>query len=120
MKDPRDKSTVDGFADLLKGLDDQPTIEAEEAPARAGVALSDLAQLLDHVARQNGLKRPVGRPPQGEKALSPAEKQKAYRDRKRAEKEAEAARLAAIKNGEPVTSSIIDLTTDFATLRRRD
>lgn len=120
MKDPRDKSTVDGFADLLKGLDDQPAIEAEEAPARPGVALSDLAQLLDHVARQNGLKRPVGRPPQGERALSPAEKQKAYRDRKRAEKAEAAARLEAIARGEKVTSTIIDLTTDFSDLLRRE
>ena len=86
------------------------------------MALSDLAKLLDYVSEKAGipLKRPVGRPPAGEKALTPAEKQKAYRDRKRAEKQAEAARLAAIKNGEPVTSSIIDLTTDFASLKAQN
>lgn len=118
MKDPNDKRTIDGFGDLLKDLDEHP---AEDVPpARPGVALSDLAKLLDHVALKSGLKRPVGRPPKGSKALTPAEKQKAYRDRKRAEKQAEADRLAAIKNGEPVTSSIIDLDTDFARLYQQN
>jgi hypothetical protein len=119
MKDQHDKHTVDGFADLLlPDPDEQP---AEPAPEpRPGVALSDLAKLLDHVAEQHGIvrKRPVGRPPKGSKALTPGEKQKAYRDRKRAEKQAQEARLEAIKNGEPVTSSIIDLTTDFVTAYR--
>lgn len=120
MKDLNDKQTVDGFADLLRDLDEHPP---EATPrARPGVALSDLAQLLDHVADQHGIerKRGVGRPPQGERALSPAEKQKAYRDRKRAEKQAAADRLAAIKKGEPVTSSIIDLTTDFAAFKAQN
>lgn len=120
MKDPLDKKTIDGFGDLLKELDEHPPEDAP--PVRPGIALSDLAQYIDHVAKQRGitLKRPVGRPPEGERALTPAEKQKAYRDRKRAEKEAAAARLAAIKNGEPVTSSIIDLTTEFSDLLRRE
>ena len=85
MKDPKDKKTVDGFADLLK--------QVEDTPAR---------------------KKP-GRKPAGEQALTPAEKQKAYRDRKRAAKQAaEAAR----DQGLPPTSSVIDLTTDFAALIR--
>lgn len=121
MKDQHDKHTVDGFADLLLPDPDEQPAEAAPEP-RPGVALSDLAKLLDHVADQHGIvrKRPVGRPPKGSKALTPAEKQKAYRDRQRAEKQAEAARLAAIKNGEPVTSSIIDLETDFASFRAQN
>jgi hypothetical protein len=86
MKDPNDKKTVDGFADLITQLDTQP-------PA----------------AR-------VGRPPKGDKAQSPAEKQKAYRDRKREEK---AAAKAAKERGDRPTSSIIDLTTDFVSLISR-
>ena len=119
MKDRFDKKTIDGFGDLLKELDEHPPADAQTP--RQGIAFSDLAQYIDHVAKQNGitLKRPVGRPPEGEKALTPAEKQKAYRDRQRAQKQAEAARLAALKNGEPVTSSIIDLNTDFADLIRQ-
>ena len=120
MKDQHDKHTVDGFADLLLPDPDEQPAEAAPEP-RPGIALSDLAKLLDHVAEQHGIvrKRPVGRPPKGSKALTPGEKQKAYRDRKRAEKEAEAARLAAIKKGDPVTSDIIDLNTDFADLYRQ-
>jgi hypothetical protein len=116
MKDVNDKQTIDGFADLLRDLDEHPPEPEDAPPVRPGVALSDLAKLLDHVALKSGLKRPVGRPPKGSKALTPAEKQKAYRDRKRAEKQAEADRLAAIKNGEPVTSKIIDLDTNFSDL----
>ena len=88
MKDPHDKQTIDGFADLVTLIDSAPPLKKR------------------------------GRPPLGERALSAAEKQKAYRDRKRAEKIAERERRAAIKAGEPVTSSIIDLTTDFATAYR--
>lgn len=47
-----------------------------------------------------------GRKPEGLRALTPAEKQKRYRDRQRARK-------AAIRAGEPVTSKIIDLETPF-------
>lgn len=88
MKDPNDKKTIDGFADLVTLVESAPP-----------------------------LKR-VGRPPQGERALTPAEKQKAYRDRVRSAKKAEAERLAAIKAGEPVASAIIDLETSFADLYR--
>jgi len=85
MKDPKDKKTVDGFADLLA--------QVESAPPR---------------------KKP-GRKPAGEQALTPAEKQKAYRDRKRAAKQAAE---AAKEQGLPPTSLVIDLTTDFAALIR--
>lgn len=79
MKDPNDKKTIDGFADLVNLVDATPP------------------------------RKKPGRKPDGERALTKAEKQKAYRDRVRARKEAIAA-------GEPVGSSIIDLTTDFASL----
>ena len=85
MKDPRDKKTVDGFADLVA--------QVENTPPR---------------------KKP-GRKPSGEKALTPAEKQKAYRDRRREEK---AAAEAAKAQGLPPTSSVLDLTTSFASLIR--
>lgn len=84
MKDPNDKRTIDGFADLVTLLDSASPLKK------------------------------VGRPPQGERALTPAEKQKKYRDRVRTAKKAEADRLTAIGNGEPVASEIIDLKTSFA------
>ncbi len=121
MKDPNDHATIDGFADLVTQFEQEHDLEPGTVDVpRTGVSFAELRLLLDHVAKKSGLKRPVGRPPQGEKALTPAEKQKAYRDRKRAEKLAEAARLAAITAGEPVTSEIIDLTTDFASLRAQN
>lgn len=83
MKDPNDKKTVDGFADLVTLV--------ENTPPR---------------------KKP-GPKPKGERALTAAEKQKAYRDRKRE-------RAQAIKAGEPVGSKIIDLETDFASLVRSE
>lgn len=76
MKDPHDKATVDGFADLVTLVENAPPLKKR------------------------------GRKPSGEKALTPAEKQKAYRDRKRE-------RAEAIKGGKPVGSSIIDLNTRF-------
>lgn len=121
MKDPNDHATIDGFADLVTQFEQEHDLEPGTVDVpRTGVSFAELRLLLDHVAKKSGLKRPVGRPPQGEKALTPAQKQKAYRDRKRAEKLAEAARLAAITAGEPVTSEIIDLTTDFASLRAQN
>jgi hypothetical protein len=88
MKDPNDKQTIDGFADLVTLVENAPTLKK------------------------------VGRPPQGERALTPGEKQKAYRDRQRAARQAEAQRLADIRAGEPVTSSIIDLDTAFVDVYR--
>lgn len=83
MKDPKDKKTVDGFADLVAQVESTP------------------------------LRKKPGRKPDGEKALSPAEKQKAYRDRKREER---AAASAAKAQGLRPTSAILDLTTNFASL----
>lgn len=70
----------------------------------------DFAALADLVEKAPTRAKP-GPKPKGERALTPAEKQKAYRDRVRARKE-------AIKAGEPVGSTIIDLNTDFAALVR--
>lgn len=56
MKDPNDHQTVDGFADLVTLLDKNPPLKKR------------------------------GRPPLGSRAMTPAEKQKAYRDRKKEEK----------------------------------
>lgn len=112
MKDANDHQTVDGFADLLKGLE-------EQAPEQPGVALSDLAELVAHVAEKHGLDlaKPAAKPakakpgpkPKHGEAMSGAARAKAFRDRKRAERDAERARLAADKP----TSSIIDLDTDL-------
>lgn len=124
MKDQHDKQTIDGFADLLQGLDDQPPQEAE--PVRPSVAFSDLARLIEHVAEKNGITldkpltgKPKGKPgpkPKNGETMSGAERAKAFRDRQRAAKKAEAERLEAIRTGKPVTSSLIDLDTDFAQL----
>ena len=76
MKDPNDRQAIDGFADLVTLVENAPPLKKR------------------------------GRKPVGEKALTPAEKQKAYRDRKRE-------RAQAIKAGKPVGSSIIDLNTRF-------
>lgn len=75
----------------------------------------DFGLLADMVEQAPARQKP-GPKPKGERALTPAEKQKAYRDRKRAEKEARAAAAAA---GKPATSDILDLTTDFASLINR-
>lgn len=116
MKDPHDKSTID-FESLVTEFEREHDLApgTVEVP-KGGVSFGELTLLLDHV--KSGLKRPVGRPPAGEKALTPAQKQKAYRDRQRAAKQAEADRLAAIKAGERVTSTIIDLNTSFADIYR--
>lgn len=118
MKDPNDKQTIDGFADLVTLIDEA------EASAAAGVPLDDLRQLLDHVrskiqppAAPAGKKR--GRKPAGERALTPAEKQKAYRLRQKLAKVEEQVRLAEIAAGLPVKSDIIDLDTSVADLYRK-
>lgn len=76
MKDPHDQKTVDGFAELVTLVENAPSLKKR------------------------------GRKPAGEKALTPAEKQKAYRDRKRE-------RVEALKQGKPVDSAVIDLNTRF-------
>lgn len=58
-KDKSDTKTIDTFADLLETLDKAPPTE----------------------------RRKPGPKPHGERAMTPAEKQKAYRDRLRAEKQ---------------------------------
>lgn len=74
----------------------------------------DFGLLADMVEQAPARAKP-GPKPQGERALTPAEKQKAYRDRKRAEKEERAAAVAA---GKPPVSHILDLSTSFASLVR--
>lgn len=72
----------------------------------------DFGLLADMVEQAPSRAKP-GPKPKGDKAMTPAQKQKAYRDRVRAEKEAKTAAAAA---GKPPVSKIIDLTTDFASL----
>lgn len=111
MKDPNDHSTIDGFADLVTQFEQEHDLAPGSVDVPKGVSFGELTLLLDHV--RDGLKRPVGRPPKGDRALTPAQKQKAYRDRQRAAKKAEKERLEAIGRGEPVTSALIDLTSSF-------
>lgn len=112
MKDANDNRTVDGFADLLKGLDDQPPTEVP--PVRPGAALSDLAELIGGVTEPapGTARKPKAKPgpkPKHGETMSGAERAKAFRDRKRAERDAERERLAADKP----TSKVIDLCTDL-------
>jgi hypothetical protein len=88
MKDLHDKKTVDGFADLVTQLEETPPLKK------------------------------VGRKPAGDKALSPAEKQRAYRLREKQKKLEAQVRLLEIRTGKPVTSDIIDLDTSFSDLYR--
>ncbi len=90
MKDPRDPGTIDGFADLLEGLEKElpkeqprmtPSHLTPEMLARA------IAQIEESI-RNPKPKRGAGRPPKGAVAQTPAEKQKAYRDRQRAARNA--------------------------------
>lgn len=109
MKDPNDKTTIDGFADLVTQFEEKNGLE----PGSVLKTERDLEALIKWLDKHidgidGGPKKRPGRKPQGDVALTPAQKQKAYRDRKRE-------RLEAIKAGEPVESKLIDLTTDFAT-----
>lgn len=88
MKDLNDKKTVDGFADLVTQLEETPPLKK------------------------------VGRKPKGDKALSSAEKQRAYRLREKQKKLEAQVRLLEIRTGKPVTSAIIDLDTSFSDLYR--
>lgn len=112
MKDPHDKQTIDGFADLVTQFEKEHDLAPGSVDVPRGVSFGELTLLLDHV--KSGLKRPVGRPPKGDRAMTKAEKQKAYRDRQRAAKQQEQARLEAIGRGEAVTSDLIDLTSSFS------
>ena len=129
MKDANDHSTVDGFADLLRGLEDQQP--EEDVPVRPSIALSDLAELVALCAKKSGIDMPKpvpgsahkakkakpGPKPKHGKTMSGAERAKAFRDRKRAERDADRERLAAAKP----TSKIIALSTDLrAALSERE
>lgn len=129
MKDPNDKNTIDGFASLLRELDEHP---AESKPAvRPGVSLSDLAMLIDHVEGQlrdkpqepaQGPRKRApggGRKPKGDVAMTPSERKRASRDRQRLQREAEQARLEEIRAGKPVTSTLIDLDSSFSDVYRQ-
>lgn len=112
MKDANDHRTVDGFADLLQGLDDQPPTEVP--PVRPGVALGDLAELIGGAAEPapGAARKPKGKPgpkPRNGQTMSGADRARAFRERKRAEREADRERLAADKP----TSKVIDLCTDL-------
>lgn len=119
MKDANDKQTIDGFADLLRDLDEHPP---EDIPVRPGIALSDLAELVALCAEKAGIDMPKpvpgsahkakakpGPKPKNGESMSGAERARAFRERKRAERDAERERLAADKP----TSAIIDLNTDL-------
>lgn len=100
MKDPN----------LVTQYEEENGLEPGSAMPSSGVSFAELTLFVEHIrSLVDGPKKRPGRKPQGEVALTPAQKQKAYRDRKRE-------RLAAIKAGEPVESKLIDLTTDFATV----
>ncbi|WHH53180.1 hypothetical protein QFA96_26890 (plasmid) [Pseudomonas sp. Ap32] len=90
MKDPRDPGTIDGFADLLESLENEPPKEAPKmtqpqfSPELIALAVAQIEASI----RNQKPKRGAGRPPKGERAQTPAEKQKAYRDRQRAARDA--------------------------------
>lgn len=100
---------------------EHPLTEAEEKQFAAererakkqGVAVTtdDLKMLGDYIKEQHETR---GRKPLGDRAMTAAERQKAWRDRRRAEKQAR-------KRGDaPVTSKIIDLTTSIEQAKRGD
>ena len=117
MKDPHDKKTVDGFAHLVTLLEQaQADAQPGEAPR---VPLSDLKQLADALEAQEKPKKGGGRKPLGERALTPAEKQKAYRDRLKLKKLQEQVRAAEIRAGiepPPKTHQMAEKTTVTITL----
>jgi hypothetical protein len=89
MKDPRDPGTIDGFADLLESLENEPKKEAPKMtqPQFSPEVIAQAMAQIEKGLREGTLfkaKRGAGRPPKGERAQTPAEKQKAYRDRQRA------------------------------------
>lgn len=93
MKDPRDPGTIDGFAHLLESLENEPPKEQPEM-AEAQFSPEVIARAIAQIEkglREGTLTKPkrgVGRPPKGKQAQTPAEKQKAYRDRMRAARDA--------------------------------
>ena len=115
MKDPNDKKTIDGFADLVT------MIEAnQDAKGGGTVPVRDLRRIVDDMFDEVPAtpKKKPGRKPAGNVALTPAEKQKAYRLRQKQLKLEQEVRRLEIRTGKPVTSDIIDLNTSFADVYR--
>ena len=115
MKDPNDRKTVDGFADLVTMIE-----ENQDVQGGGTVPVRDLKRIVDGMFddEQKPLKKKAGRKPAGEQALTPAEKQRAYRLREKKKKLEHEVRLLEIRTGKPVTSEIIDLNTSFADVYR--
>lgn len=111
MKDPNDRKTVDGFADLVTMIETN-----QDAKGGGTVPVRDLKRIVDDMFDETPkpTKKKAGRKPAGEQALTPAEKQKAYRLREKQKKLEQQVRLLEIRTGKPVTSEIIDLTSSFA------
>ena len=115
MKDPNDKKTIDGFADLVT------MIEAnQDAKGGGTVPVRDLRRIVDDMFDEVPAtpKKKPGRKPAGNVALTPAEKQKAYRLRQKQLKLEHEVRRLEIRTGKPVTSTIIDLDTSFPDVYR--
>ena len=115
MKDPNDRKTVDGFADLVTMIETN-----QDAKGDGTVPVRDLKRIVDDMFDETPkpLKKKAGRKPAGEQALTPAEKQRAYRLREKKKKLEHDVRLLEIRTGKPVTSEIIDLNTSFADVYR--
>jgi hypothetical protein len=114
MKDPNDRKTVDGFADLVTMVEENQDVEGGTVPVR------DLKRIVDTMFAEvpAPTKKKPGRKPAGNVALTPAEKQKAYRLRQKQLKLEQEVRRLEIRTGKPVTSEIIDLDTSFVDVYR--
>lgn len=115
MKDPNDKKTVDGFADLVTMIE-----ENQDVKGGGTVPVRDLKRIVDTMFDEvpAPTKKKPGRKPAGNVALTPAEKQKAYRLRQKQLKLEQEVRRLEIRTGKPVTSEIIDLNTSFVDVYR--
>ena len=119
MKDPNDKKTIDGFADLVTMIE-----ENQDVKGGGTVPVRDLKRIVDGMfddqvpAVPAPTKKKAGRKPAGDVALTPAEKQRAYRLREKKKKLEHDVRLLEIRTGKPVTSDIIDLNTSFSDVYR--
>lgn len=111
MKDPNDRKTIDGFADLVTMIETN-----QDAKGGGTVPVRDLKRIVDGLFDEvpAPAKKKAGRKPAGDQALTPAEKQRAYRLRQKQKKLEQEVRLLEIRTGKPVTSEIIDLTSSFA------
>lgn len=115
MKDPNDRKTIDGFADLVTMIEENQGVKGGGT-----VPVRDLKRIVDDMFDETPkpLKKKAGRKPAGDRALTPSEKQKAYRLREKQKKLEQEVRLLEIRTGKPVTSDIIDLNTSFADVYR--